>query len=715
MPNAPLSDELNDIRARSVHYEGTLDSTRRKTLGQFFSGLPLGRLLGAISLSPAASSVIDPMAGHGDLLDAVAERAARNGQQLAHIHGVEIDPPTAVLCRERMEGWRHRFGNLAIRAGDAFDPRLAQTYLAEGYDLVIANPPYVRYQTLAAQNGNIPQLSPDEIRRHLGEIVGARVGQEEWRIWQTIIEKYSGLADLSVPSWILCASLVSENGTLALVAPATWRSRNYGAVIEYLLATFFELQYLVEDTQPGWFSDALVRTQLVVARRIKFSQSSTSIPSLSEGSKPRVGGVTVKVSPSASSDGSLIGASFSGDDPEKSFAEWLHLRASGDAKDILGLTAQQSTDLLKTTLASGGRRGRLSNPGNEGTLFEVAQESPVDLVPSALRTIFEVIAPINLVLPEIAGLSISQGLRTGCNGFFYVDHLGRFGDAERIRLSPLFNNEELTVPADCLQPVVRRQSELTGSANAAQVNGRALDLSRWVLPEDAGIVNHAKHLYEREKVPVPKVFPVELASFIRRAADTIYTAGNEPKRIPELSAVKTNARPPGGDQSPRFWYMLPPFARRHRPEAFVPRVNQGTPWVETNTDPPVLIDANFSTIWDETSDWTRFAIQAMLNSAWCRTCMEVLGTPLGGGALKLEAIQLRRLPIPRLNEAELASLDAKGRTISTASRSLPASVDRFVLAKITGLNESDSNISKMLGSLKATSISLSQERQRKGV
>jgi hypothetical protein len=122
-------------------------------------------LLGAISLNPAASSIIDPMAGHGDLLDAVAERAARNGQQLAQIHGVEIDPPTAVLCRERMEGWRHRVGNLAIRAGDAFDPRLAQTYLVEGYDLVIANPPYVRYQTLAAQNGNIPQLSPDEIRR----------------------------------------------------------------------------------------------------------------------------------------------------------------------------------------------------------------------------------------------------------------------------------------------------------------------------------------------------------------------------------------------------------------------------------------------------------------------------------------------------------------------------------------------------------------------
>lgn len=705
---------MNEARSGAVRYEDALEPSRRKALGQFFTGLPLSRLLAAVAIGDDVSTVIDPMAGHGDLLDAVAERAALNKNRIERLQAVEIDPPTAEMCRRRLGIWNRLTDDLVIREGDAFDPRAAHTYLAKGYDLVITNPPYVRYQTLASPNGDIPQLSPEMIRRHLEEIVRGRTASEEFRIWRILVEKYSGLADLSVPAWILSAALVRPGGVLALVAPATWRSRNYGDVIEYLLARCFRLEYLIEDTQPGWFSDALVRTQLVVARRLTTGEADVS---LSERPASAGAVVTVKVSPEASGNGSLVGSSFPGGDHESAFATWLRHVKSGNRSEVLGLDLQLApiSAVRNEIIATTHHRGwfRSLEPGvATGPLFEDAQPAPLSLVPPRVRALFGTLTPVNLTLPDALGLSISQGLRTGCNGFFYVDRIAERDDTVRIRLSALFDSQELDVPASCLMPVVRRQSEVTGPTMATQLRGCVLDLSGWVLPEDIKDVERARPLYAREGAPVPKVMPVELANFIRRAGETVYSGGHEPKRICELSAVRTNVRLSGSDRLPRFWYMLPPFAKRHRPEAFVPRINQGIPWVEMNDDPPVLIDANFSTIWGESSDWTRFALRAFLNTTWCRVCMEALGTPLGGGALKLEAAQLKRLPIPIVDSKDLALLDAEGRAMSADACSVSKVADHFILAKITGVQQSASQVTHLLKDLASMSDTLCQGRQR---
>src|SRR5262245_26981666 len=137
----PLSSRIDDARSEAVRYEASLEPGRRKRLGQFFSGLSLGRILAAIALDNDAASVIDPMAGHGDLLDAVLERAALRGQCLARLEGVEIDVKTADACRERLAGWEDSgvADAIAIRSGDAFDDKQPTKYADGGYDLVITN------------------------------------------------------------------------------------------------------------------------------------------------------------------------------------------------------------------------------------------------------------------------------------------------------------------------------------------------------------------------------------------------------------------------------------------------------------------------------------------------------------------------------------------------------------------------------------------------
>ena len=83
---------------------------RKKILGQFFSGGRLGRLL--VSLlwrSNRFASLVDPMAGIGDLLLAAKSRVKRNGVMV----GVEIDTKTASKCRQKIPAAK-------IVAADAF-------------------------------------------------------------------------------------------------------------------------------------------------------------------------------------------------------------------------------------------------------------------------------------------------------------------------------------------------------------------------------------------------------------------------------------------------------------------------------------------------------------------------------------------------------------------------------------------------------------------
>ena len=138
-------------------------------------------------------------------------------------------------------------------------------------------------------------------------------------IWGLLAESYSGLADLSVPAWLHAASFVRPGGHLALVVPATWRSRDYADVTRYLLLRCFNLEYIVEDVQPGWFSDALVRTHLLVARRLTTDEIAR--PAKSRTDWPTA--LWLQIAPAAADNSSLVGAAFGGDTPEMQLAAWM--------------------------------------------------------------------------------------------------------------------------------------------------------------------------------------------------------------------------------------------------------------------------------------------------------------------------------------------------------------------------------------------------------
>ena len=703
------AEVLLAVRAAARQYEEGLPLAKRKKLGQFFTGLPLGKLLAHLALEDHTRTVVDPMAGHGDLLDAVWEAALARGIRIDRLDGIDIDPNTAEFCRDRLTkiiGKRNHAKGEIIE-GDAFNPSSVQALPCSKYDLVITNPPYVRYQSRSAKG------SEDRIRAGLKTIVGSGSPVREESAWLALIDGYSGLADLSVPGWLLAASLVRAGGRLAIVVPATWRTRDYGDVLRYLLLRFFEIEYVVEDAQPGWFSDALVRTNLVIARRR--NAEDILVPLKSRTQWPTA--FWLQMASETAGNGSLVGRVFDGAVPEAEFSAWVQ---NGCGLQKPGIKARpfalkEDWDFLVARSQKRRWYRQLEGCVSELPLFASSRSNVSLMIPDVLRDVLPSGFSIEgLSSLEDAGVGVGQGLRTGCNDFFYVSKC-EFGNAKDILVeaSSFFDRRRFVVPADAVRPVLRRQSELDAFEKGIMPQGRVLDLRRWVLPEDGKAVISATEMYALCNEAPPRNMPEELAAFVRRASVSAAKGELAAKTIPELSAVRTKVRQARmGRVPPRFWYMLPEFAPRHLPAAFVPRINNGVAWVEANFDPAIVIDANFSTLWVMREGWSGYALKALINSAWCRAFMEALGTPFGGGALKLEATHLRHLPIPCLSPLDKNKLDIEGRQLTRGSIDVQSRIDAIVFKAVMSSPVSWRLSLKLAEAMMERAGTMSRARQR---
>lgn len=698
-------EEQTAVRDQARAFEQTLSSSQRKELGQFFTGMPLGRILAHIAVEPETSRILDPMAGSGDLLDAGYEATSFSGALPERLDAIEVDEATAGMCERRLQAVC-RAGRTGQRVvcGNAFAQATYDRVLEAGYDLVITNPPYVRYQAL---NGRA-----EKVRLGLAAIAEQRLTGASHEVWSALARGYSGLADLSIPAWLLSGLLVRPGGRLALVVPATWRSRAYADVIRYLLLRCFQLELIVEDTQPGWFSDALVRTHLIVARRL--SEDDIARPLCARTAWPPAR--WVQVAPGAADASSLVGGAFPGDHPEAGFAAWCFRDQQIDVHGLRVRPFSLKHEWRALWQQAGGRTwmNALEQAAPALPLFARARSDCLS-VPDALRDLLpssfdnRALIPLNEV-----GISAGQGLRTGCNRFFYVRLIEDSADGlATVATDAAFGGHSLPVPEGALQPVLHRQADLEAWREGTLPATRVLDLRRFVLPEDMVSVHHlaADELAGTDRPPA--VMPNQLAAYVRHTARTPLGNGPDAKPVSALSAVKTNVRPARRGSLPRFWYMLPDFMPRHLPQAFVPRIIHAAPQVYGNRQPPVLIDANFSTFWGKQGNWTAPGLTAFLNSSWCRAAMEAAGTPLGGGALKLEAVHLRSMPVPHLKPSEIENLNEAAQF--TQHGPDERQIDRIVLGAMLRGDRPDAEIDAFAERLNERCTALGEARQRGAV
>lgn len=632
--------------------------SKKKLLGQFFSGEKLGSLLDSLIPSGVKfNTLADPMAGLGDLLATSRHRVPDGGK----IIGVEIDAVAGAICKRRLQ-------HAEVVIADAF--RTKSVCVSGGVDGIVANPPYVRYQLLKNS------FSAEDVRSALKKQLSrmGHLSESELRILSLIADRYPGTADLAVPSWILCAAMLSGRGWLAIVVPETWLSRDYAAPIQYMLAKLFDVHYVVRDMGASWFEDAQVRTCLVVAQR-------KPVVSL------RRGGATVArlidLFPCSSSQTSLIGNLRVGS--SRGLLAWRRiLKGQSDFANkyvcVRNLRLEQLFPSLSTCISADWleKEDNVGETALTGIPFEVES-----VLPKKFAGRFKSLADW--------GISCGQGMRTGANEFFYLAQGKKRGSYR-----PRWSDIDYRLPSSICIPALKKRSDVSSLVV------KAGELKNYLLYAPNSVRRKDVHRLIPELIGERTVMDDETERLIDEAEIRVVKNG-----IPvyELSAVRPNIR--RDDRGYKgFWYQLPRLARRHCPELCIPRVNgSDLSCLYIGVDRRVVVDANFTTIWADVGGAAALPFWCYFNSLWFKCLAESAGTVMGGGALKLEANTIRKFPVPNYSKDQFGLLGDLARELidrAVISDDDQERIDDLVLAPLgAGRKSIIARLKKLLDNLQS--------------
>ena len=620
------------------------ENLKIKRYGQVFSGKLIGDLL--VSMLPNnidVKTVIDPMVGKGDLLQSACAKFSK----LDAVLGIDIDKDVIGMCNNTVP-------EAKILVKDAF--KSEEVNIADGWDLVITNPPYVRYQTLKS-NPEIGLPNGKELRENLINHIqrSMLLDDRERQLYLEIAKKYSGLSDMAVPSWILCASIVKQGGYMAMVVPETWLNRDYALPIHYLLLRCFEIITIARDVESVWFEDAEVRTCIVICKRkeiesIEHYYSDTVLLELSAG---------------IMNHDSLVGKLKYG--------------------DSLGYEALNKIIYTKSTYSSEGISSRIVPamklfPGLIGGINkhkwieddEILKAPASACLPNEIETIVSEGKEVEYDSLEDLGWTVGQGLRTGANDFFYVRLLSE-GKLSSVQTEPWYGRK-IALDTENVRKAFKKRADIVGLV----VNYN--DLERCVLYIQHQIREEDQQRLSHTVIDDYTVMDSELDAYITQGEK--YISPSHKKAFKELSAVVTNEKKTNNGYE-RFWYMLPPLKERHMPNLCIPRVCGESPetvFIKQSPDNAIIVDANFITLWNPDYH-AQMAAFVLLNSTWAKLFLETIGTAMGGGALKVEASHVRKIVFPRIEDEKKKELETIGEKIienRIIDRKLQKQIDEIV-------------------------------------
>ncbi len=232
-----------DIETKRRELQQTLDAQKtqkqRNAMGQFATPYPLAcdimRHMKQLCTDDKAVSLLEPSVGLGAFLSAFQNVF---GEKAGHALGFEVD--------------RHYYEPAkALWQGHNVDLRNADFLAAtpdNAYDMIVANPPYVRHHHIA----------PDIKKRLKNEV------KEYCDI------NISGLAGLYCHFMILSTKWLRDGGLSCWLVPSEFMDVNYGKAVKEFLLRSVELvrihRFIATDVQ---FDDALVSSCVVVFSKNK--------------------------------------------------------------------------------------------------------------------------------------------------------------------------------------------------------------------------------------------------------------------------------------------------------------------------------------------------------------------------------------------------------------------------------------------------------------
>ena len=166
------------------------ESSEQKLRGAYYTPLPLAEMMVKLfSGNKQIKNVLEPSCGDGVFLDAMNNTDIID--QFDTITAIEIEDDEAIKVQNRYESKK----NIRVTNQDFFD--YYEEYSYEKFDLILGNPPYIRYQYLE-----------EEQRALLSDILTSQ-GM-----------KANKLINAWVGFMVACVNMLSNQGKIAFVIPA---------------------------------------------------------------------------------------------------------------------------------------------------------------------------------------------------------------------------------------------------------------------------------------------------------------------------------------------------------------------------------------------------------------------------------------------------------------------------------------------------------------
>ena len=166
------------------------DSSEQKLRGAYYTPLQLANAMVHFFATENIQTVLEPSCGDGVFLDSLEQ--AGLVEHIASIDAVEIEPDEALKVQNN---YRHH-NNITIFNEDFFE-FYNRVLDKNHYDLILGNPPYIRYQYLT---------------------------ERQRKLQSKILVSHGMKANKLINAWVAflvaCVQLLSETGKIAFVIPA---------------------------------------------------------------------------------------------------------------------------------------------------------------------------------------------------------------------------------------------------------------------------------------------------------------------------------------------------------------------------------------------------------------------------------------------------------------------------------------------------------------
>jgi len=195
-------------------------ATTQKLRGGYYTPAPIARFLAEWAIPSAATTVLEPSCGDGNILEAAVAtllaRGATPSFAAGQIQGVEFDGHEAEKAIQRLAEWGVEASD-HVHVGDFFAYCQENLLMPVRFDAILGNPPFIRYQNF------------QEAHRAIA-----------FRLMEHVGLKPTRLTNAWAPFLVASTLMLSEHGgRIAMVIPAELMQVGYAAELRQFLSNFY--------------------------------------------------------------------------------------------------------------------------------------------------------------------------------------------------------------------------------------------------------------------------------------------------------------------------------------------------------------------------------------------------------------------------------------------------------------------------------------------